>query len=135
MIKKIEKPKKSKKQTIKYWQRKADKQLQEIGRIMYKDKGCIICGGEYSCLHHFWPKSQSTYLRYNLKNCINICAGHHLKHHNGDPEIHAKIIQIKGQDWYDDLLAERNKNRYVNAGYTYYRDMYEKLSLLTPYKI
>lgn len=129
----IKKPKK--KQSVSYWSRKADKQMQQTGRIIYEDRGCLICGGKYSCLHHFYPKSQTTYLRYNWKNLIPICAKCHFAHHNGDPEIHASVIRIKGDEWFEKLKAERNKNRYIKAGYSYYRDKYEKLCLLEPYKI
>jgi len=114
-------------QTVGYWSRKADKKMQELGREQY-DK-CLVCGGEYSCLHHFYPKSQTTYLRYNWENLIPICAGCHLRHHAGDPDIHARVIEIKGKDWYENLKALRNQNRYIKAGYSYYRDIYNKLNI------
>lgn len=133
MIKPIPKIKKKRNQTLGYWQRKADKLIQETGREMYKS--CLVCGGEYSCLHHFYPKSQTTYLRYSWKNLIPICAGCHLAHHSGDPDIHASVIGIKGEEWYHDLKAERDKNRYVKAGYTYYRNIYENLKIMKPYKV
>ena len=135
----IEKPKKNKKQTVAYWSKKADRKLQEICRIMYEDDGCLLCGGEYCCGHHVIPKSRSTHSRYNLKNIIPIC----VKCHNN---IHSKaeankvyrlmelVIKIKGKEWFENLEAEEKAHRYINAGYTYYRDKHEKLCLLTPYK-
>ena len=131
MIKKLAKPKKKRTQTSKYWRLKADRKFQEIGRMMYKE--CLVCGKEYSCLHHFYPKSQTTFLRYNLKNAIPICQGCHMQHHNGNPEIHAKIVELKGQEWYEELKALRNANRYVSGGYTHFKDMYNKLCKITPY--
>ena len=128
MIKPIEKSKIKRTQTVKYWRNKADKKFQEIGRETYDS--CLVCGGEYSCLHHFWPKSQTTFLRYNIKNGIPICQKCHFFHHNGDPEIHVRIIEIKGQDWYDKLKNLRDTNRYVSAGYKYYENMYNKLCLI-----
>jgi 5-methylcytosine-specific restriction endonuclease McrA len=80
---------------------KADKLYQELGRLNYKD--CLICGGEYSCLHHYHPKSTSTALRYDLENGINICAGCHLKHHTGNPDIQNTINSIKGLDWVEEM--------------------------------
>lgn len=133
LIIKTMKPIPKQKQKASYWRNKCDRLIQETGREIYSE--CMVCGGEYSCLHHFYPKSQTTYLRYNMKNLIPICAGCHLKHHNGDPEIHAVVIELKGSGWYAELKAERNKNRYVNAGYSYYRNKYEILLLLKPYKI
>ena len=122
----IKKPKTKRKFTSKYWRNKADKKLQEIGREMYDS--CLVCGKEYSCLHHFYPKSQTIFLRYNIKNMIPICQGCHFSHHNGNPEIHARVIEIKGDDWYNELKALRNTNRYVSGGYKYFENMYNKLS-------
>jgi len=104
---------------------KADKKLQEVGRNVY-DK-CMICGGEYSCLHHFFPKGRSTTLRYCWENCIPICHGCHLRHHTGDPRIHAEVIKIKGQDWYDDL-EYRHNNIITKPSKTFYTETLEKLS-------
>lgn len=135
----IKKPKKTYLKKSSYWSKKADKLLQEIGRDIYQDDGCLICGGEYSCLHHIITKGSSTYLRYNWKNVIPICAKHHFKIHSHEPtdvkSLMDKIIDIKGREWFEDLQAERNKNRYVKAGYAYYRDIYEKLKLTKPYKV
>jgi 5-methylcytosine-specific restriction endonuclease McrA len=64
-----------------------------------------------SCLHHFWPKSKSSALRYDWDNLIPICHKCHLAHHTGDPSIHAEVIKIKGADWYDRL--ERTKDRTI----------------------
>jgi len=127
----IKKPKIKRDKTAKHWRNKCDRQIQEIGRLTY-DK-CLICGGTYSCLHHFWPKSTSTHLRYNMKNLINICQKCHFSHHNGDPSIHATVIKLKGEDWYEELLREKRKHLYTKAGYKYYEDMYNKLSLIKPY--
>lgn len=126
MIKSIPKPKKKKNQTVGYWSKKADKAMQELGRCIYEE--CMICGGEYSCLHHFFPKSTSTFLRYNLKNLVPICAGCHHRHHNAnDPRIHQAVIKMRGQEWYDELESIMNTNIGINAGYTYYREKYNKI--------
>ena len=135
MIKPINKPKKKRNQTIGFWARKADKKIQELGRQMHEKKGCLICPNPYSCLHHFYPKSQSTHLRYNWRNLIPVCVGCHLKHHSGDPEIHIKVIEVLGEAWLEDLTAERNANRYITGGYSYYRSIYENLEKITPYKV
>lgn len=94
---------------------KADKMLQELGRSLYSS--CEICGGQYSCLHHFWPKSTATTLRYNLKNCIAICQGCHFRHHNGDPTIHATVIEKRGWDWYNDLFKQKHALTKVSKAY------------------
>lgn len=82
--------------------KKADRLLQEIGRELY-DK-CLVCGGQYSCLHHYYPKSVSYALRYNLKNCIPICVGCHMGvHQRNDPTIINTINDIMGFDWLEEL--------------------------------
>jgi len=137
MIKPILKIKKKRNQSIGYWQRKADKVLQDIGRIMYEKKGCLICGGVYSCLHHYVLKSNSTELRYNLKNCINICNKCHCNHHqHKDSTIHAQIDIIKGQEWIEEILMLKKQGIGKNYGYVWYREKYYELEqakkLLTP---
>lgn len=122
MIKPILKPKKVKK--LSYYRNKCDRALQELGRQTY-DK-CLICGSEYSCLHHFFPKSRSSVLRYNWENCIPICQGDHLAHHTGDPRIHIEVIKIKGQEWFDKLEWKHN-NETVKPSKGYYKDILKKL--------
>ena len=133
MIKPLTKKKKKGSQRVSYWAKKADKVLQELQRELKADKGCLICGGEYSCQHHVVLKSQSTFLRYKEINLISVCAGCHLKFHNRNPigvkEIMDNLIEIKDQDWYDELLALKRNNQYINAGCTYYRDIYNKLKI------
>lgn len=125
----IKKPVKKRNQTIGYWQRKADRLLQDICREMYQDKGCLICPGEYSCGHHFIPKSQSTILRYNIKNMIPICAKHHNVHHSyGDSTVHAQIQRIKGDEWIEELLAIKRKGVGMKCGYVWYREQFNKLN-------
>jgi len=99
-IKPLEKPKnqtKIKKRAVK----NADRAFQNWGRAVYKF--CLICGKPISCLHHFFPKSMSTALRYEIKNGIPICQGCHFSHHNGDPRIQETIINKKGKEWREDL--------------------------------
>lgn len=80
--------------------------IQEVGRLHYH--GCLICGGEYSCLHHYFPKSTSTALRYDFDNLIPICRGCHFAHHNGHPEIHNTVNEKMGKEWLDDLTHKKN---------------------------
>ncbi len=135
-IKPIAKPKKNRKQTLGYWQRKADALMQEIAREMYGDKGCLICDNEYSCCHHYVLKSHSTLLRYNWKNLIPICGRCHNNHHqHKDSTVHARIDIIKGTEWVEEILALKKQGIGMNAGYVYYREMYNKLLLMKPYKI
>jgi len=88
--------------------KKADKILQEVGRKLFEDKGCLVCRKKYSCLHHYHTKGCSNALRYDWDNLIPICAGCHHRHHNAsDPRVHDEIRRIKGQEWVDDLEFRR----------------------------
>ena len=129
---KLKKVKKTKVKSLRYWQKRCDKQIQEIGRIMY-DK-CLICGGEYSCLHHFVKVSQSTELRYSLQNLIPICNRCHCSIHQGKNDmVTGQIIVIKGINWLTDLNILRKAGIGKYYGRQYYEKMFNLLKLLTPY--
>lgn len=119
MIKPIKKP--AKKKPLSYYQKKADRLLQELGRMLYKN--CSVCGGEYSCLHHFIKKSQSTALRYDMENMVNICNRCHCGIHQGKNDvITAHIVLSKGQDWLNRLEEKKREG----AGGYYSRSWYEE---------
>ena len=117
--------------TIKTYQKKADKLLQEVGRTLYDS--CMICGGEYSCLHHFIKKSQSTELRYNLKNCIPICHRCHCAIHQGKNDaVTGRIVAIKGSEWLDEIEALKRQGIGKYYGVGYYKKVCEDLSQIKP---
>lgn len=129
----IKKPKKTK--SLGYWQKKSDKKLQEIGRIMFEEQGCLICGGEYSCLHHYVCKAHSTALRYDWDNLIPICAKCHQSHHTGkNSTIHAQIDLIKGEEWLETILSKKRNGIGIKANKDWYERIYKNLCLITPYK-
>ncbi len=104
--------------------RQADRMLQEIGRDMYND--CFVCGGEYSCLHHFISKGRSNRLRYDWENLIHICSRCHALHHQfKDSTVHAIIQRKKGDKWITDLLLKNRET--VSTTLSYYKDIIEKL--------
>ena len=89
-------------------QKKADKLYQELGRLTYTE--CLICGGTYSCLHHFILKSQSFALRYHIENGIPICNKCHCSIHQGqNSEIVGQIIAIKGLYWFKRLSSLKHQ--------------------------
>lgn len=107
------------------WQKKCDTRLQEKGRELYKK--CEVCGKPISCLHHFFPKSVSSRLRYDWDNLIPICNGCHMRHHQAnDPTIHGTIIKKRGQAWYDFLLKKKYETVRVNV--EYYKYIWEMLN-------
>jgi cytochrome c553 len=94
---------------------KADALLQEY--IRKHNDSCFICAGELSCGHHYFPKSMSAVLRYNLDNIIPICVKCHFRHHNGDPTIHAAVLKYKGQKWNDRLNELRKADHKESKSY------------------
>lgn len=126
MIKPLAKPKKENKKAI---QKKCDRIYQEIGQMI--NDACLICGGEYSCLHHWVRKSQSTALRYDLENGIPICIKCHCKIHTGQDNMTAgRIIIIKGNEWFENLERKKRLGLGLNYGVLWYKAQYERLKLL-----
>lgn len=123
-MKKLVKPKKQKKS---YYQKKCDKRIQEIGSKVWQR--CEVCGCKMSVLHHFFPKSSHSHLRYYWNNLVPLCHSCHFKHHTKyEPSIHAKVIQLRGDDWYKELLAEDRKYRKMDIGF--YKDKLRELEIL-----
>lgn len=84
-------------------------------KLYYKKytKGCCEICGSYNVdpAHHFFFKSQYDHLRYDPENAVTLCMDcHHKLHHGGKRlEIEAKIIKVKGQEWYQGLLKKAYK--------------------------
>lgn len=80
-----------------------DRLFQELGRRMYKT--CYF-GHLYSCLHHLVRKSQSLFLRYEIKNAIPVCKECHCSIHLGENTIlEARFVSDKGDDWLKEIEA------------------------------
>lgn len=102
-----------------------DKSMQVAG--MKKFKECEVCGKPAHCMHHFFPKSTSSRLRYDWDNLIPICQGCHMRHHTaGDPTIHATVIRKRGDDWYDEL--EQTRHEIIKVNVEYYKLKLEELN-------
>lgn len=68
----------------------------------------MLCGGTYSCLHHFVLKSQSLNTRYDFDNGIPICVECHCSIHAGqNSEKTGNIMKIKGIEWYDEIIRRK----------------------------
>lgn len=104
---------------IGWWQNIADKVFQIWFVNKYPD--CQLCGKPTSCGHHYFPKSVASALRYEEDNMIPLCVGQHFSHHNGDPRIHAKVLEIRGMDWHKKL--EKKKNDIVKPNIGYYKQI------------
>jgi hypothetical protein len=125
---------KKKVETIKKYQKEADKLFQEIGRKIYSD--CFVCGRQMSCLHHFVKKSQSTGLRYNLKNAIPLCVKCHCSIHQGlNDMVVGQIVALKGVDWLSELEIEKKHGLGLKFGVIWYKEQVRRLKLVNPYKV
>ena len=93
---------------IKKARKKADKLFQEIG--LYLTPKCECCGRPATEIHHFIPKSLSTYLRYDLENGISLCRSCHFAHHSKyDPEIYEKMTANKSPEWFAHIKSKRQE--------------------------
>lgn len=104
---------------------KADRIIQELGRETYDS--CLVCPEPISCLHHYYPKSTCSALRYDWENLIPICQGHHFSHHNGNPEIHNRINEIKGLEWLEALRIKK-RTLFVSHTLAYYENIIKLLT-------
>ena len=118
---------KPKKKPISYYSKKADKLLQELGRLKF-DK-CLICDSPISCLHHYYPKSSAGNLRYNWLNLIPICQSCHFRHHNGFPEIHNTVNKRRGDKWLEELKQAKQTPNFQCNTKGYYVAKAEELKL------
>ena len=109
---------------IKTLRKDADSLLQEVGRLT--NDRCVICGRPYSCLHHFFPKSSCSALRYDLDNCIPVCNGCHLGFHSKRSAYFiGKIVCVRGKEWFESL--EKKKVSYLKVNIGYYKDIIKRL--------
>ena len=101
---------------IKRLRKRADTLLQKIVRLEHPR--CEVCGKLAQAGHHFFPKGSAAELRYDFQNIVSLCNGCHVRHHRGcNPEIHAKVIQDRGFEWYDDLYSRKAIPRMRGEGY------------------
>lgn len=123
-MKKTRLNKKTKSHTAGWWQKKCDDLLQDINRLKFVQ--CEVCGGKNEVAHHVITKALSSFLRYNLANLAHICFNCHFRHHiQSDPSILAKLIEIRGKEWYDWLENVRRTPQ--QTGIKYYQGVYEEL--------
>jgi 5-methylcytosine-specific restriction endonuclease McrA len=106
------------------WQKKCDTKIQQIGRKLFPY--CEVCGKPMSCLHHYYPKSVSSRLRYDWDNLIPICNGCHMRHHRaGDPTVHNIVNEKRGKEWLQSLKSRKLEE--VRTNVAYYKEVWESL--------
>ena len=101
---------------------KADRLLQDYYRLYCRNRNikCMGCGGEMKLGHHFFEKSSSAGLRYEIKNLSPLCTSCHARHHlGGDPSIVANILYKKGKKWYNSLRKLKVEKKGVSLNKTF----------------
>jgi hypothetical protein len=79
----------------------------EIGFLLHPF--CEVCNKPTVGIHHFFPRSMCSILRFEVENGVGLCRGCHFAHHfKGDPKIHQAIVEKRGIDWYN-KLEEQSK--------------------------
>lgn len=85
-----------------------DRTLQDFYRTL--GLMCEVCDKPADVMHHFVPKSQSAFLRYDDRDLIPLCKGCHFRHHlTGDPLIHGTIQEKRGNEWFSELMILKRK--------------------------
>lgn len=106
-------------------QRTADALLQQNNR--QRHERCFLCNKPNQVGHHFFPKSVSSFLRYNLDNIVPLCNGCHMRlHQSGNPDYEQRIITLKGVAWYTNLRTHARD--YVKIDRAYYQRIIERLN-------
>lgn len=109
-------------------QKTCDTLLQELNRKM--NKKCLICSSPCEVGHHFVRKSNSSFLRYDLRNIIPLCNRCHCSYHlREDESFNIKIRDIKGKEWYESIEKDKNNYHKVNVA------MYEGVKIRLEYEL
>ncbi len=70
-----------------------------------------IFGGDANCVHH-WKSRRYLSVRWYRKNAVPVDQENHNILHSSDKrckELEAKIIEVNGQEWDDELTRRRYK--------------------------
>ena len=110
--------------TVKSMRNKCDALLTPIIKLMYPK--CIFTGEPTQVAHHAIKKSTSSSLRYYLPNLIPLTNQSHLRLHSDEILWTGKLIQVKGLEWWEDLLEK--KEVYTKCDVHHYIAEYDRLS-------
>jgi hypothetical protein len=86
---------------------------------------CIFCGKDTQVAHHFIKKSESSRLRYEIENLINLCNFCHARLHHNESYWSAIIVAGLGVPWFERL--KKMKHEYVKTDVHFYIGNAEKL--------
>ena len=105
---------------------KCDALLTPIVKLLRPN--CLLCGHPTEVAHHHIHKSQSTRLRYETENLINLCTPCHLKLHYNESMWASRIVEIKGIKWFQDI--DRLGREIVKADVHYFIAQFKRLDEL-----
>lgn len=89
---------------------------------------CELCGDNFALAgHHIIHKSQSSYLRYSIRNGICLCRKCHFKWHLNDNYMTTNWAKKNSKVW--DML-ESNRSNLVKTTIEFYRNKIEELKEL-----
>ena len=114
----------SKLPSVKSMRNKCDALLTPIIKLMYPK--CIFTGEPTQVAHHAIKKSTSSSLRYYIPNLIPLTHSSHLRLHSDEILWTGKLIEIKGMDWWKDLMEK--KEVYTKCDVHHYIAEYDRLS-------
>ena len=112
--------------TVKSMRNKCDALLTPIIKKMYPK--CVFTGEETQVAHHAIKKSTSSALRYYLPNLIPLTHYAHLRLHSDEILWTGRLIEIKGMDWWKDLMQK--KEVYTKCDVHHYIAEYARLKEL-----
>ena len=98
--------------------------MQQVGKL--RNPKSILSGLPTDVQHHFIPKSVSSMLRYDWDNLIPLTNAEHCRlHQSPDPTTNARILEIKGMEWFKEL--KRRSVMYHKVNMEMYRQVKAKL--------
>lgn len=108
---------------IKTIRTKADNLLTPIIKKQYPR--CLLCSKPTEVGHHFFFKSQSNRLRYELDNIIPLCHKCHFSLHANENIHSSRIVAIKGAEWFGNL--ELTRREYCKTDVHWYIENHRRL--------
>ncbi len=115
------------KQTIKYLKKKCDdlfsRKIRSLGVCQFMGKDHVRCSSVLQCAHIETRGAHA--LRWDEKNALCLCSGHHFYYHNHMNDFFTMIkIFYPIQWWY----VQQHKHDIAHTNLLFYKELYEKLS-------
>lgn len=108
------------KQNSKYYRLKADK----IFMSQFHGLPCEVCGKtEGTAGHHVVGKRRSRALKYDKRNIVVLCQGHHTFSNDMAPHSTNQMAVVRFGEWFKIAFPDRHQwiqeNEYITRKYTF----------------